>query len=384
MKKSDFMNSPTGSLTRVEGDVWAFVPNPLSVDQVKYTPALVEALSEADSRLGRLTGVGGQLSNPRLLIRPYMRREAVLSSRIEGTQTTLSELFRAEVEEPGGHGEDADVREVRNYVHAMDVGLRTLPELPLSLRLTKLLHKTLLQGVRGMDRTPGEFRRDQNYIGPDGCRIEDARYVPPPAPQMHAALDAWEKFMHVTDGIPPLVQCAMLHYQFEAIHPFSDGNGRVGRLLITLFLCERGRLKSPLLYLSDYFHEHRGEYYDRLLEVSRSGDWTGWIVFFLKGVAHQSTAAVEQAHKILALRDQYRQRLHELHAPGNTLAALDEVFRRPFVTIPMIAERTKTTYPTAKLIVGRLESAGVLQRLDPEQSWRRIYYADELIRLLEQ
>jgi Fic family protein len=188
----------------------------------------------------------------------------------------------------------------------------------------------------------------------------------------------------VREGIPVLVQSAMLHYQFEAIHPFSDGNGRVGRLLITLFLCERERLRKPLLYLSEYFDQHRTEYYDRLLAVSRDGDWHGWIVFFLKGVASQANAAVTHAHKILGLRDEYRKRLHGIKAPGTTLAALDVVFRRPFVTIPLVAQRTKTTYPTAKEIVKRLEEIGVLTRFDPGQNWRRIYYAQELVRLLEE
>lgn len=231
------MRSPKG--------YYAFVPHSLP-PKLTYTDELIGNLSEADRKLATLEGVGRRLPNPHLLVNPYMRREAVLSSRIEGTQASMSDLFLFEAE----HSEEArpsDVREVWNYVRALTHGLKRLSQLPLSLRLTRELHRELTRGVRGEKRNPGEFRRDQNWVGPPGCSLNDAVFVPPPSREMTDALDDWEKFLHVRDrSLPPLLQCAMLHYQFEAIHPFEDGNGRVGRLLIVLFLCERELLTQPL------------------------------------------------------------------------------------------------------------------------------------------
>ncbi len=380
MQYQEFANGHAGRLVSSDG-VWAFFPNPLP-PQMDYRSELVELIAQAETDLGTLNGVGGRLANPHLLIMPYIRREAVLSSRIEGTQSTLSDLFLFEVE-PDELPQVPDVREVRNYVRAMEEALRRLEELPLSLRLVRQLHATLLEGVRGQEYTPGDFRRHQNWIGVPGTSIENARYVPPPVPQMHAALDAWEKFLHVRRGFPVLVQCAMLHYQFEAIHPFADGNGRVGRLLITLFLCERQRLTQPLLYLSAFFEGYRDEYYDRLLAVSRDGDWTGWLEFFLSGVSSQSRAAVRQADKIFDLHGDYRQRLQKGRATGSTLATLDRLFENPYVTVSGVARATGKTKPTAQRVIDRLVKAEIVEEITG-QRWGRVFCARELLRALEE
>jgi Fic family protein len=312
------------------------------------------------------------------LVLPYMRREAVLSSKIEGTQATLSDLlfFEAGQAEPAKRG---DIQEVRNYVEALNHGLSRLPELPLSLRLVRELHERLMAGVRGGRSAPGELRSTQNWIGQPGCTLEECTYVPPPVEEMSAALAAWEVYVHQRDATPPLVKCALLHYQFEAVHPFLDGNGRIGRLLIPLFLCAEGYLPQPLLYLSAYFERHRDDYYRRLLLVSQEGAWTQWLAFFLKGVAHQAEDALERSRRILALRGEYRGRLQaQKRVSTVVLGLLDHLFQQPVLSVNQAAEALGVSYPTAKTAVSRLEEAGILRPLDPGQRWGRLFWAKEL------
>ena len=254
MNPIDFRAPEAGQVITTLTGYAAFVPAPLP-PRITYTTELVRSLSLADAALGELAGLGRQIPNPELLIAPYVRREAVLSSRIEGTQASLDDLLRDEAGEPVGDPED--VREVRNYVAALNHGIARLPKFPLSLRLVRELHAILMRGVRGDRATPGEFRRSQNWIGSSGSTLATAAYVPPPPDRMKQALHDWELFLHQRDALPDLVQCALVHEQFEAIHPFLDGNGRVGRLLVTLFLVERERLPQPLLYLSEYIEAHR-------------------------------------------------------------------------------------------------------------------------------
>jgi len=256
-----FQNSPSGRLVRAVDGYWAFVPNPLPPELTWDSP-LASLASRADLALGTLSGLGETLPNPHLLIYPFIRKEAVLSSRIEGTQSSLSELLLFEATRAE---KQRDVREVQNYVRAMEYGLKRLGDLPLSLRLIRELHAILMEGVRGERATPGEFRQSQNWIGPPGCTLNDATFVPPPVTEMREALDHLEEFLHADTELPPLVELALIHYQFETIHPFLDGNGRIGRLLIALFLCQRGILTKPLLYLSAFFEHHRQEYYQYLL-----------------------------------------------------------------------------------------------------------------------
>ncbi|MHB8760081.1 MAG: Fic family protein, partial [Thiobacillus sp.] len=295
MNQKDFADKPSGRLVNAPQGYLAFVPNPLP-PPVTFDMSLALALSRADAALSELSGLGGQLPNPHLLISPYIKREAVLSSRIEGTKASLSDLLIDEIED--GHAKPAgsdDIKEIRNYIHALEFGVQRLQTLPLSLRLIREIHAKLMEGVRGERATPGEFRRSQNWIGPAGSTPMTAAFVPPPVEELMTCLGDWENFLHLQDVIPDLVQCAMMHVQFETIHPFLDGNGRVGRLLITFFLMQRGRLSEPLLYLSAFIDAHKGDYYDLLQRVRTHGDWESWIRFFLQGVTEIATEAGQQA-----------------------------------------------------------------------------------------
>jgi len=380
MEITSFSEKSAGQIVKSPQGYSAFVPHPLP-PKLDYSSELVGALSEADRSLATLEGVGRRLPNPHLLVNPYMRREAVLSSRIEGTQASLSDLFLFEAE-PQGETKRADTREVYNYVRALSHGWKRLSSLPLSLRLVRELHLELMRGVRGHE-TRGEFRKRQNWVGPPGCSLADATFVPPPPPEMTAALSEWEKFLHTKDAsLPPLLQCGMLHYQFEAIHPFADGNGRVGRLLIILFLCERGLLTQPLLYLSAYLERNRAEYYDRLQGVDRRGEWEEWLRFFLRGVAVQSQDAVTTAERLLGLHKEYRDRLQRRRVTAPTLALVDEIFANPYVTIPRARDRLKVSYPTAQAAVKRLVDAGMLKEVTAKRR-NRLYCAVQLLRLAQ-
>ncbi len=290
-------------MTKTPQGYVAFVPHPLP-PQLDLKSHLSD-LSKADRLVGELRGVARNLPNPHLLIAPFMRREAVLSSRIEGTQASLSDLFFFEASGEQ-NPEVPDVREVANYVRALEYGLKRMEKLPLSLRLIREMHAELMHGVRGEHLTPGEFRRSQNWIGPPGCTLMDAVFVPPPVEEMKASLDAFEKYLHEPTTLPPLVRFALVHYQFEAIHPFLDGNGRIGRLLTTLLLCREGIFPQPLLYLSAYFETKQQQYYKFLLHVSLKGEWNAWIHYFLLGVSEQSQDSIARTEKLLELWTGYR------------------------------------------------------------------------------
>src|SRR5262245_13933731 len=376
MNPSDFHVPNAGRVIMVPAGYAAFVPAPLPPD-LTYAPRLVRALSQADAALSELSGLGRHLPNPHLLIAPYVRREAVLSSRIEGTRASLSDLLldEVEVDQP----EDADVREVRNYVTALEYGLERLRDLPLSLRLVRELHERLMRGVHGDRATPGEFRRSQNWIGPAGSTPVSAPYVPPPPDLMMEGLSNWERFLHDRDGFPDLIHCAIMHEQFEAIHPFLDGNGRVGRLLITLFLVERGRLSQPLLYLSDFIEAHRQDYYGSLQRVRTHGDWSSWIRFFLAGVEQTARAAVRQAGHRMDLRETYRGHMRK---KPNVFRVLDELFVNPFLPVARATRLLEVTPPTARQAIALLEAEGVLEEVSG-RSWGRIYLARTILEAFE-
>ena len=346
-----------------------------------YDQDLVRMLSRADAALSELSGVGRLLPNPHLLITPWMTREAILSSRIEGTRTTLSELL---IDEAGGARvagrAAADIKEVRNYVDALEHGVERLKQLPLSLRLVRELHARLMKGVRGDKATPGEFRRSQNWIGPEGSTPANAAYVSPPVSEMHACLDAWEKFVHRRDEVPDLIQCALAHEQFEAIHPFLDGNGRVGRLLITLFLIERGRLSQPLLYLSDYIDEHRKDYYELLQRVRTHGDWNAWIRYFLTGVERIARKAVQQSSKLIDIRERYRDALKD---KARAAALLDDLMMNPFITVLRAQKSLRVTNPTARKTVELLIERGIIAPLG-DRRWGKLYVSKEILAAIEQ
>ena len=281
---------------------------------------------------------------------PFLRHEAVLSSRIEGTLATEEELLLFEVN-PSSEAKTPDVREVANYVRALEYGFERMKELPFSLRLIREVHERLLEGVRGVDRRPSSFRTIQNYITKPGQPIQDARFVPPPPTELGPSLDQFEKFLNPKSGLPMLIALALTHYQFETIHPFVDGNGRIGRLLLSLLLCERGPLAKPHLYLSACFEKNREQYVDLLLGVSRSGAWQEWIQFFLRGVAFQSQDAILRSQKLLELWLQYRGRMQTARASALGLNLIDALFSTPALTVPMAAARLKITYASAQLNV---------------------------------
>jgi Fic family protein len=382
LRESDFTERAPGKLVKgfgPSGDYCAFVPDPLprTLDLPSTT---VGFLSDASTAIGELKGVGRMLPNPNLLIGSFLRREAVSSSRIEGINTNYEQLLLFEIES-GGAEADSDPQEVVNYINALRFSLDRLKTLPVSLRLIRETHAKLLSGVRGEQDRPGEFRDRQNMISRQGERPADARFVPPPVESMKIALDDLEKYMAYSPGMPVLVELALIHYQFETIHPFFDGNGRMGRLLLTLLLCERGCLSSPLLYLSSYLERNKDHYVDHLLAVSHSGDWFPWIDFFLKGVAIQSTMAVNKATELLELWRNYREMIQSKYISSNMLKLIDSLFDRPAISIRQVAEIEGVTFAAAQRHVERLESDGVLKEVSGRTK-NRVYVAERIIEIV--
>ena len=368
-----------GKLVKCPGGYEAFIPSPLP-PEVELTPRLARTMSEADRLVGQLAGEGRGLPNPHLLMRPFVTQEAVLSSRIEGTQATLGELLAANAGAIVERSPD-DLREVGNYVVALEQGMARLGSLPLSLRLVRELHGKLMRGVRGDHATPGEFRRSQNWIGPPGCTLDNASFVPPPVDELMTCLGQWEDFLH-DRSLPPLIQVGMLHYQFEAIHPFLDGNGRVGRLLVTLFLIERGILPTPLLYLSAFFEATRSDYYDRLAAVTHDGAWTDWLEYFLNGVARMSFDALHRAERINSLLVGWRGQVAG-SASKTTSVLVDLLAENPFWTIKGAAERLDVAYTTAQRAVEKLQSLGILEQVDDAKR-NRVFCAKQVMAILEE
>ncbi len=339
---------------------------------------LTRLLSEADRSLGRLDGIGSVLPNPNLFVAMYVRQEAVLSSQIEGTQSMLEDVLQFEVDAKG-LSLPKDVDEVVNYVRALNYGLKRLDELPLSLRLIREIHAELLKGSRGANRDPGEFRRSQNWIGPAGADLAAATFVPPPVPNMHEALDKFEKFLH-DDSLPVLIQCGLAHAQFETIHPFLDGNGRVGRLLITFLLCHRKVLHRPLLYLSYYLKANRAEYYDRLMAIRNDGNWEQWLKFFLRGVAEVSDGAIETSRRIFELREQHREVINKNLGSSSVsgVRLLDYLYEQPIINVRMVERHLETSFVTASRLIEQLVKMEVLRETTGGLRNRRYEYAPYL------
>jgi Fic family protein len=359
----------------------AFVPAPLPPEPaIAYSGELQTLLSAADRDIGRLDALASLLPNPDLFVAMYVRHEAVLSSQIEGTQSTLEDVLAYEAEAVLDDT-PKDVAEVVNYVRAMNHGLARLPALPLSLRLLREIHAELMTGVRGGDKSPGEFRTSQNWIGGSGSTLRDASFIPPPPHELMAALGQLELFLHQARGsVPLLVRCALAHAQFETIHPFLDGNGRVGRLLITLMLCEEGALTRPLLYLSLYLSLYlkarRAEYYDRLTAIRQQGHWEPWLAFFLRGVSLTARAATQTAQAIVALRDSHRSAVAR---NAKALALLDHLMQQPTLSIKRVVQLLGCTAPTAAKLVRELEARGWLRELTGygrNRLWRYQPYVD--------
>jgi len=368
-----------GRKVRVQSGYTAYVPDPLP-PKFTWEPRLLKALSDADRLIGRLAGEARGLPNPHILMRPFVRREAVLSSKIEGTTTTLPELLAQEAGAEVERDPD-DLAEVANYIAALDLGMERLRTGRISLGLVKDLHKRLMRGVRGRTKSPGAFRTVQVFIGCPGSPIHDATYVPPTPSDLPECLAAWEKYL-ADRSLPPLVQLALLHYQFEAIHPFRDGNGRVGRLVNTLFLVERGLLPSPFLYLSAFFEATRQEYYRRLLAVSREGDWDEWVAYVLNGVARQSEDAVSRAVRITALLDGWRRALVGARS-DLPLKLVDDLAANPYCLVKVIAKREKVAYTTAERAVERLVKLKILRQVNKAER-DRLFCATAILDILEE
>jgi Fic family protein len=361
----------------------AFIPTPLPPKPaVKIEKELQNLLPRADMALARLDGVAQMLPNVDLFIAMYVKKEALLSSQIEGTQASLDDLFAYEC---GDKLENLnDVTEVLNYVKAMNYGLDRLQSLPMSLRLIKEIHAILLEGARGSERLPGEFKRSQNWIGPPGCSLNEASYVPPPPHEALEAMGSLEYYFHDKERLPILVDCALIHYQFETIHPFLDGNGRMGRLLITFYLCWKGVLHKPLLYLSYYFKKNRQEYYDRLNMVRETGNYEQWVDYFLKGVENISGAAMDTARQILELQTNHRRLLWEKKISSPiAVGILKQLFYTPTVSIPQVAERFNVSYQAASTIVAQLKKVQILRETTGRKRDKRYVYSDYLDILAE-
>ncbi|MBA3876395.1 MAG: cell filamentation protein Fic [Anaerolinea sp.] len=361
----------------------AFVPAPLP-PRLELSYDLLRALSEADRALGELSGLGRTLSNPDLLINPFIRKEAVLSSRIEGTQATLTDIYMFEargIPRPT-HEAVGDLREVMNYVAALRYGLDRIDELPMSARLIRELHERLMAGVRGQERSPGEFRTSQNWIGAPESLLADASYVPPPPAEMNETITEFERYVNrEMDPHPPLIRLGLIHVQFEMIHPFIDGNGRIGRLLTSLLLVHWGLLPVPLLYLSAYLERERSAYYSHLNAVSDHGAWTDWLVFFLRGVAEQSRDATARAKRLQDLQTAWREAVTHARSSALLLRLVDHLFRSPVITVPAVRDLLGVTYPAAKANIEKLVQAGIVEPFDVASYGRR-YWAPQVIRTI--
>jgi Fic family protein len=361
------------------GKYEAFVPASLP-PKFEWTPRLIRVLSDADRLIGKLAGEGGRLPNPHVLMRPFVKREAVLSSKIEGTQATLGELLAAEAGATVDRSPE-DLREVGNYVIALEHGIAHLKDLPLCVRIIRELHEKLMTGVRGQQAMPGRFRKIQNWIGKPGSTPATASFVPPPPDEVEPCLAAWEKFVHESE-LPPLVSIALAHYQFEAIHPFLDGNGRVGRLLITLFLIERQILPTPLLYLSAFFEVARRDYYDGLRGVSERGAWNDWIEYFLLGVARMSEDALSRATRMNGKLAEWQKKVagDSTNAP---LRVVELLAANPFITAKGASERLGVAFTTAQRAIERLERMKIVSQVG-EAKRGRVYCANALLDILEE
>jgi Fic family protein len=366
-------------IQQVEG-YRAFIPNPLPPQpEIVMDGAMWELLSQADRALGRLDGATDALPNPDLFVFMYVRREAVLSSQIEGTQASLIDVleFESNALEPDN---PQDVAEVVNYIAAVNYGLERLKSLPISLRLIREIHQELLKDVRGSERNPGEFRQSQNWIGPGGCTLSTATYVPPPPHEMLLALAGLEDFLHNSQPMPTLIKVGLAHAQFETIHPFLDGNGRTGRLLITFLLCEQNILKRPLLYISYYFKRHRAAYYDHLQSVRDTGDWEGWLKFFLRGIIEVAQEAAMTAREIVDLKEKHRQLVldHMGQRSGNAIALLESLYFRPVFTVKYAESVTGLSYANANALIKDLCALGLFEEITGQKRNRAFSYTSYL------
>lgn len=382
MKPESFTNSSSGSCIRTITGYWAFLPAPLPPD-ILWSDKLVTSLVEAERELGRLSALAGSFPFPRLLIQPFLRNEAVLSSRIEGTRASLDDLYKYETTQLSFFEQVEDVKEVFNYVKALEYGLERINSLPISLRLFRELHAILMEGVRGGTLTPGEFRRSQNWIGPAGSAPDSAPYVPPPVEEMNEALSLLEAFIYSESNLPHLVRVGMIHYQFEAIHPFHDGNGRIGRLISILLMCNWGLLPQPLLNISAYFEEHRQEYYDHLLSISQKGTWEDWLGFFFRGIAEHASKGFTRINRLREIRSRLQGFVETDRNPERMGAVVDQLFSRPIFTIKQLEFSMGFGYRNISIYVEKLEKAGIIHELTG-YTRNRVFQSDEILKAIQE
>lgn len=392
MRRDDFGPRSPGRLVSTEGGGKAYVPNPLPPPVESWSSvATIRALAQAENALGQLIGTARhQLLNPQLVAAPLIRREAIISSRIEGTYTTPRQLalIEAEPEKERGRGPrvaaEDEAREVLNYVRAVEYGFARLDALPMSKRLVRELHEILMKGVRGGRERPGQFRDRQNYIGKQGDTIQKARFVPPPVAEMERGLDDLERYMHAPrtgDSLPMLIDLALIHYQFETLHPFRDGNGRIGRLVVPLILSQHGRLDTPLLFVSGYLERHKQRYLDLLLKVSKEGAWLEWIEFFLKAIKASAIDGANRARRLLALRQEYVERVQSARSSALLGKLIDELFQRPSITFGEAAQLLDVTPAAANANVRKLQAAGVLAEITG-QARNMVFVAQGILTLV--
>ena len=381
MKPSDFKQNAPGKIVKTSTGYHAFIPVPLP-PKIKWSDQLLSLLSKADRGIAQLSEVGASFPSPHVVVRPFIQREAVVSSRIEGTQTSLQELLAYEARQLPLF-ENPDVHEVHNYVKALDFGLERVGSLPISQRFFREVHGRLMQGVRGEYATPGEFRRSQNWIGGPGATIETASYVPPPVEDMLVCLSDLEKYIHNRSDLPPLIRIALIHYQFEAIHPFLDGNGRVGRLLVSLLLSAWGLLPYPLLYLSAYFEEQRQEYYRQLLSVSQKGSWESWLEFFLVGVDKQARESTSRLRRLSEIRLEFVEKIAQERTRKTLTQAVDFLMGQPIITVSHLQDGIGlNNFVTAQRYVDRLIELGILRQLGG-RARNRLFVSDEIYNGIE-
>ena len=368
-------NGRSGHYVRQPLDFSAFVPNDLPPPDLDLDIEMQDLLSRADRALGRLDGSIQTLPNPDLFVLMYIRKEAVLSSQIEGTQSSLTDVLEAEANLLDA-SRPKDVEEVINYIDALKHGIARLPELPISTRLIREIHDKLMAGVRGQERNPGEVRTSQNWIGHGGSSLNNAIFVPPPPHEVGPALSALERFIHSEERLPVLIRIGLVHVQFETIHPFLDGNGRVGRLIITLLLCESNVLSQPVLYISHYLKANRQRYYELLQAVRDNGRWEEWLKFFLEGIRAVSDEATETSRQIVALRERHRKLITEIfgRAAGNGLTLLEDLFLHPVVSVNYVSRLLGITHAGANAIVRRMVDVGVLTEITGQVRNRAFRY----------
>ncbi|MBD3231926.1 Fic family protein [Candidatus Dependentiae bacterium] len=353
----------------------AFIPTNLPpIPAIKISGEMEQLLKKAELSLANLNGISNALPNIDLFIGMYVKKEALISAQIEGTQASLEDIFEFET---GKKLENInDVEEVVNYIKALNYGIKRLKTLPMSLKLLKELHNILLKGTRGFEKTPGEFRKTQNWIGPAGCNLQTASFVPPPPDEMIKSLGKLELYMHAKKSIlPDLVDCALIHYQFETIHPFLDGNGRLGRLLITFYLYWKNILRKPLLYLSYYFKKNRQEYYDRLSMVRTSGNYEQWISFFLTGIIETSESAITDIKKILELKEKhFKLMLKEKISSPNAIVLLNQIFYTPLVSINDVQSLLGISHQAASNLISDFEKIGIVKEITGKKRDKRFIY----------